>query len=139
MVAIQNQQTDLLSFFSLNYAEITEGNRSYSLSFAQNVSDLETAAGRLKRFYKNNKRVMSLSFTYLASNSDKTVDGREGRDYIYNLAMNSPLVFVEYKDIPDLPVKSFYGYLSSYQERIIRRDLNTQCIYYDVDFTIEEK
>jgi hypothetical protein len=139
MVAIQNQQTDLLSFISLNYGEITEGNRSYSLSLAQNVSDVETIAGRLKRFYKNNKRVMSLSFTYLPSNSDKTVDGREGRDYIYNLAMNSPLVFVEYKDIPDLPIKSFYGYLSSYQERIIRRDLNTQCIYYDINFTIEEK
>lgn len=139
MSVIQNQQTSLLSFFSLNYAEITEGNRSYNSSFVQNVSDVETIGGRIKRFYKNNKRSMSLSFRYIPSNSDKTIDGREGRDYIYNLAMNSPLVFVEYKDMPDLPKKNFYGYISSYQETIVRRDLNSQCTYYDIDFTIEEK
>jgi len=139
MSVIQNQQTGLLALLSINSAEITEGARTYSNSSFQVVSDVETVSGRIKRFYKKSKNVMSISFSYIASNSDKTVDGKEGRDYIYNLAMNSPYVSVSYKDQPDQPIKSFYGYISSYTESIKRRDLQNQCIYYELSFSIEEK
>ena len=139
MPAIQNQQTDLLAFLSINSTEITEGGRTYGSSTFQSVSDVETISGRVKRFYKQNKKVMTISFPYLAANSDKTVDGREGRDFLYNLAMNSPVVSVSYKDQPDQPIKNFNGYISSYTESILRRDIQNQCIYYTVDITIEEK
>ena len=139
MPAIENQQTSLLTFLSINQSEITDGGRTYTMTRSNEVSDLETASGRIKRFYKNSKMIMNLSFFYLSQSSDKTVDGKQGRDYIYNLAMNNPNVFIEYKDQPDLPIKSFYGFISSYRETIIKRDLNTQCIYYNVEFSIEEK
>lgn len=139
MSAIQNQQTSLLTFISINYSDITDGSRTYSLMTSYDVSDVETSAGRIKRFYKNNKRIMQLNFSYLPSSSEKTVDGKQGRDYIYNLAMNAPTVVVEYQDQPDSPIKSFTGYITNYRETIIRRDLNTQCTYYSVDLSIEEK
>lgn len=139
MSVIQNQQTELLAMLSINSSEMTEGGRTYGSSIFQSVSDIETVSGRVKRFYKPNKKNISISYPYLASNSDKTVDGKQGRDYIYNLAMNSPSVNVAYKDQPDQPIKTFNGYITNYNESIIRRDLHNQCIYYTVEFTIEER
>lgn len=138
MVAIQNQQTDLLKYVSLNGTEITVGGVRYTTTEVLNVFDFETAAGRKKRYAKNNKKNISINYTYIASSSEKTVDGREGRDFIYNLAANAPYVLVSYKDTPfDDPV-SFYGYIDNYSESIIRRDPSSQCIYYDINFEIVE-
>lgn len=138
MPAIQNQQTGLAVFISINGTEITNHNRTVSITEEVNVSDVETSAGRLKRFYRPNKRSLSLSFSYLPNNQDKTADGRVARDFIENLVRTAPKVLVNYKDDPSGPNKQFYGYISSYSESIVRRDLSTQCTYYDVQFNIEE-
>lgn len=139
MPAIQNQQTDLLVFLSINGTEITEHNRKYASSQAMQTSDIETTAGRVKRFYRKNKRTLNFTFSYLPSSSEKTVDGREARDFIENLAMSSPLVSVSYIDQPGGSTNTFNGYINNYTERIVRKDYNTQCIYYDISFEIEEK
>lgn len=139
MSVLQNQQTSLLAFFSINGSEMTEGSRKYSSSEFQQVNDIETARGRIRRFYKPNKKIMNISYSYLPSSSDKTVDGKQGRDFIENLANNNPVVFVEYQDDPSGPARSFYGFITSYQETLLRRDLPEQCSYYTVDLVIEEK
>lgn len=139
MSVIQNQQTDLLVFLSINGTEITEHNRKYSSSQTMQTSDVETAAGRIKRFYRKNKRTLSLTFSYLPTSSEKTVDGREARDFIENLAMSYPLVSVSYIDQPGGSTNTFDGYINNYTEKIVRKDYQTQCIYYDISFEIEEK
>lgn len=138
MVAIQNQQTSLLYFLSINSTELTEGARRCSITENLNTSDVETSGGRIKRFFSKNKKTLSVNYNYLGSGTDHTVDGRVGRDFIYNLAMNSPSVQVSYVDKPDGPTITFNAFLSNYRETIIRRDLLTQCIYYTVDFDLEE-
>lgn len=139
MVAIQNQQTDLLYFLSINSTELTEGNRKCSIQQDLSTSDIETAGGRIKRFYSKNKRTLSVSYSYVSSNTDHTVDGRAGRDFIHNLALNNPYVQVSYVDKPDGPTITWYGFISNYRETIIRRDILSQCIYYDVQFSLEEE
>jgi hypothetical protein len=139
MPAIQNQQTSLAVFLSINGAEITNHGRTVSITENINVSDVEMSSGRIKRFYRPNKKSISLSFRYLPNTEDKTADGRVGRDFIENLASNSPRVLISYKDVPTGPNKTFYGFISDYREIIIRRDLPTQCTYYDVTLTIEEQ
>lgn len=138
MVAIQNQQTDLLLFISINGSEITEHSRKYSSSQFMQVSDVETASGRLKRFYKKNKKILSLSFNYLPSSYEKTVDGRQARDFLENLANNSPFVSVSYIDKPNGQPVNFNGFITGYTEKLLRRDFSTQCSYYDVSLQIEE-
>lgn len=139
MPAIQNQQTGLLVFFSINGTEITEHNRKYSRSEFAQVSDVETVSGRIRRFYHKNKRNLNFSFSYLPSSSEKTVDGREGRDFIENLARTSPFITISYIDQPDGLLNTFDAYINNYNEKIIRKDYETQCIYYDISFDIEEK
>jgi hypothetical protein len=138
MSVIQNQQTDLLSFISINNIEITNHNRKHSLTEDLYVTDTESAGGRIRRFYKQNKKTLSVSLSYLPGNTDKTVDGRAGRDFLYNLALNAPHVFVVYRDKPGDSSISFNAFISNYREVIVRRDLPTQCIYYNVEFEIEE-
>lgn len=129
----------IISFLAINGTEVTEHNRTYSEDIFQQVSDIETASGSLKRFYKNNKKVMKFNFSYLPSSSNKTVDNRAGRDFLSNLAMTSPSVTVVYEDDPSGGQKTMYGFINEYSETIVRRDLGTQCTYYDVNFSIEEK
>jgi hypothetical protein len=139
MSVIQNQQISLLKFLSLNGVEITNHGRTVGISQTLSVSDLQTDSGRIRRFYKKNKKVLNFNFTYVPGSIEKTVDGRQARDFIYNLALNSPLVAVEYKDSPDGYPLFFNGFITNYQESVVRRDLKTQCIYYDVQFELEEQ
>lgn len=136
---IQNQQISLLYFISLNGTEITEGTRKASISQVMSVSDIETASGDVKRFFKKNKKNISINYSYVPSISDHTVDGRQGRDFIYNLALNSPSVVVAYKDKPDGALISFNAFISNYRETIERREINSQCDYYSIEFQLEEK
>lgn len=139
MAAIPNQQTALAVFLTINGTEVTNHGRTVSFTEEANVSDVETSAGRLRRFYQPNKKSIQLQFSYLPNTSDKTADGRVGRDFLEGLARTAPRVLVNYKDVPSNPNKEFYGFITSYSETIIRRDLPTQCTYYDVQFTIEEQ
>jgi len=138
MVAIQNQQTDLLKYVSLNGTEITVGGAQYDLTENLNVAEVETASGRMKRYARNNKRSMTIGYPYIASSSEKTVDGRKGRDFIYNLAANAPAVTINYRDNPfDDPVE-YSGFIDNYSETILRRDPASQCIYYQISFEVVE-
>lgn len=139
MSAIQNQQTALEVFISINGVEITNHGRSHTLNEIQNISDIESAGGRLRRFYRANKKSLIAEFLYLPGPATKTVDGRVGRDYIKNLAETSPFVFIEYKDSPIQEPIAFNGFIQNYAETLVRRDLPTQCSYYNLQFEIQEQ
>lgn len=133
-----NQQTGLVKYLSLNGSELTVGSAKHSGSEQLNVSDIETAGGRIKRYHKKNKRSLSVSYEYIPSNSNKTVDGRKGRDFIYNLAVNAPQVTISYKDEPTGSAVSYTGFIDSYSESIIRRDPVGRCVYYQINFELVE-
>lgn len=138
-MTIQNQQTALLDFISLNGTELTNHNRKFSTSETINASDSEVMSGKLKRFYRPNKKLISISYSYLPGKQTHTVDGKYARDFIVNLAETAPYVFVSISDNPNLEAVEFYGFISNYRETIIRRDFLGQCIYYNLDFEIEER
>lgn len=137
-MTIQNQQTSLLDFISLNGTELTNHNRKYSISETINASDSEMVSGKIKRFYRPNKKLVNISYTYLPGKETHTVDGKFARDFIIGLAETSPYVYVSILDNPDLEAIEFYGFINNYRETIIRRDFLGQCIYYNLDFEIEE-
>jgi len=138
VAAIPNQQTSLLKYISINGTELTVGAASFSSAETLNVNDIETDSGRIKRYFQKSKRSLNISYSYIPSSEEKTVDGRKGRDFIFNLAMNSPRISISYKDDPTGNENQFYGYISNYSESIIRRDIINQCTYYSVSFQVEE-
>jgi len=133
-----NQFSNLVKYISLNGTEISVGAVDYDITESLNTSEIETSAGRIKRYARDNKRSISVRYAYLPSSSAKTVDGRAGRDFIYNLAANNPAVTVNYKDDPLGDAIEFSGFIDTYSETIVRRDIATQCIYYQVSFEVVE-
>lgn len=139
MSAIQNQQTALEAFISINGVEITNHGRTHTLNEVQSISDIESMGGRLRRYYRDNKRNLIVELEYVPGPATKTVDGRVGRDYVKNLAETSPFVFIQYKDSPVQEPITFDGFIQNYAETLVRRDLPTQCSYYNLQFEIQEQ
>jgi hypothetical protein len=152
MVAVQNQQTGLthlvlisatpfesLTALQKQGCEITEHGRTFSSEINQSGSDVELARGRIKRYVQKNKRTFSLSFKYLPTLQDKTADGRKGRDYLNILAQTRGLVYLLIKLDPNDEYRAYTCYINSYSERLLRRDLQTNCAYYDVSLGLEEQ
>ena len=139
MTAIQNQQTDLTYLIKLGGQEITEHNRKISISTDQSGSDVELNRGVIKRYVKKNKKTFSISFSYLPTLDEKTVDGRKGRDYLLNLFRQKNPIELKIKLDPNEEYKSYMCFFNSYSEKLIRRDLTTGCAYYDVSIDIGEQ
>lgn len=148
MTAIQNQQTGLdniiaiatvpINQSNINTYKISEHNRKLSTESLQSGSDVALARGINKRYIRNNKKSFSLSFIYLPSSAEKTVDGKRGRDYLSSIAQTKDFVYVMVKLHPDDDYESFQCYVTSYTEKLIRRDILNQCSYYDVSIQLEE-
>lgn len=139
MTAIQNQQTDLTYLVKLGGYEITEHNRKVSTSVEQSGSDIELARGIIKRHVKRNKRTFSISWSYLPTLDEKTVDGRKGRDFILNLFRQKAPVELKIKLNPEDDYKSYTCFFNSYSEKLIRRDIPTGCAYYDISVELGEQ
>lgn len=139
MPAIQNQQTDLVHLIVMDGEEITEHGRSTSISTIQSGSDIELNRGITKRYVKKNKKSFSISFKYLPTSHEKTVDGRKGRDYLLSLSNKKDSILFKIKLNPSSDYTEYECYINSYSERLIRRDIPSQCAYYDVSMEIEER
>lgn len=139
MTAIQNQQTGLSYLLKLGGQEITEHNRRIDSSINQSGSDVELNRGIIKRYVKRNKRSFSISFSYLPTSHEKTVDGRKGRDYILNLFRQKQPVELKIKLDPNEDFATYTCFFNSYAEKLIRRDLPSDCAYYDVTIELEEQ
>lgn len=139
MPAIQNQQTDLVHLIVMDGEEITEHGRSTSISTIQSGSDVELNRGITKRYVKKNKKSFNISFKYLPNSHEKTVDGRKGRDYLVSLVNKRNSILLKIKLDPSEGYREYECYINSYNETLIRRDIPSQCAYYDVSMEIEER
>lgn len=139
MTVIQNQQTGLVHLLSINGQEITEHNRKFSISIDQAASDVELARGIIRKYIRKNKKSFTLDFKYLPNTTDKTVDGRAGRDYLNSISNTRGTVTVSIKMSPTDEFETYTCFVNSYTENLIRRDIGTGCSYYDVKIDLGEQ
>ncbi len=137
-MSIQNQQSGMTHLVVINGEQITEHGRTFDLNYRFNSVDLDLANGNKRRFIKKNKNVYSLSFRYLPTKQEKTIDGRKARDFLYNLAKTPSSATLSIKLDPSEPFYNTIVHVNSYTETLIRRDLPNQCAYYDVSITLTE-
>lgn len=138
MPAIQNQLTDLLYLVKLDGQEITEHGRTFQGAVDHNSTDITLNNGRTRRYLKNAKNTYSFSFTYLPNIAEKTIDGRVGRDYLLSLMDIRAKILLEIKTDPVDGFYSKYVYADQYSESLIRRDMATDCSYYNVTISFRE-
>lgn len=137
-MTIQNQQTSITHLVVLNSFEITEHGRKFDGGTEIKASDIELINGDKKRYIKNNKNLYNFSFTYLPSLQSHTIDNRKARDYLYSIAMAPSSVALSIRLTPEELFYNTTVYVSSYSETLVRRDLETQCSYYDVTMSLKE-
>lgn len=128
----------IVKLLSLDGVEITEHSRKYSGSESIAASDVELDSGINKRYFKKNKKTLSLSFSYLPSLAIHTVDARVGRNYLQSIANKRGKVAVYIQLGPEESPQQYDAYVTSYSETLIKRDVSTQCAYYDVSIALEE-
>jgi hypothetical protein len=128
----------IVKLLSLDGVEITEHSRKYSGSESIAASDVELDSGINKRYIKKNKKTLSLSFTYLPSLSIHTVDARVGRNYLQTIANKRGKVAVYIQLGPEEAPQQYDAYVTNYSETLIKRDVASQCAYYDVSIALEE-
>lgn len=139
MTVIQNQQTGLVHLFSINGEQITEHNRKIDISIDQSATGIELARGINRKYIKKNKKTFSVNFRYLPNTTDKTVDGRRGRDYLNSIANTRGTVSVSIKLSPVDDFEVYTCYVNSYSETLVRRDIGSGCSYYDVKIELGEQ
>jgi hypothetical protein len=137
-MSIQNQQPGITHLIVLNGEEITEHNRLFNGGYKFSSVDLDLANGNKRRFIKNNKNVYSLSFRYVPNTHTKTIDGRKARDFLLALAKTPASASLSIKLDPSEPFYNTTVYVDSYSETLIRRDIPSQCAYYDVNISLSE-
>lgn len=139
MAVIQNQQTGLVYIAKINGTEITEHNRRVSVTVDQSGTDVELARGIIRRYIRKNKKSFSFSFSYLPNTTDKTVDGRAGRDFLNTLSLTKGTVTLSIKMSPTEDYETYVCYVNSYAEKLIRREIGEACSYYDVTIDFGEQ
>lgn len=137
-MSIQNQQPSITHLVVINGEQITEHNRTLDSLYKFNSVDLDLANGNKRRFIKNNKNIYNVSFKYLPNKQEKTIDGRKGRDFLYDLARTPSSLSLSIKLDPSLPAYNTTVYVDSYSETLIRRDIPGQCAYYDITMSLSE-
>jgi hypothetical protein len=137
-MTIQNQQPNISHIVSLNGQEITEHNRKVSVGLQIQSTDIEMSKGNKQRYILKNKNTYSFSFSYLPSLSNKTIDGRQARDYLVSLMSLRSKISLSIKLDPTEPFYNTLVYADSYTETLVRRDVPNSCSYYDVEIVFIE-
>jgi len=130
------------SLFKVNGRDVTAHNRKFASGSDPIAKNVPLASGSSKRYYIRTPEKHTLNFTYLPGPSSMTVDGKEGRDYLYSLATLDKNVLVEHlpnytSDQSDFDYTSKMSRVVSYNESLLRRDESNGCYYYDVSITFE--
>ena len=129
----------IVHLLKIDGIEITEHSRKFSSSESISASDVELDSGINKRYIRKNKRQFTLNFSYLPSLAIHTVDARVGRNYLQTIAQKRGAVEIYIKLNPKEDFQTFNAYVTSYNETLIKRDVETQCAYYDVSIAFEER
>lgn len=137
-MSIQNQQPNITHIVSLNGSQITEHNRVVSMTLQNQSSEVEMSRGNKQRYILPSKNAYSFTFSYLPSKADKTIDGRQARDYLVSLMALRAKITLSIKLDPAEPEYTTLVYADSYNESLIRRDIPSNCAYYDVQISFVE-
>jgi hypothetical protein len=136
----------LVPLLVLDNHALTDQGRKFSDTIKQVFVQKSNWNGSKSRYYKRDnagKQTFKISWEWLPSNRESTVDKREARDYIKKLAMDPDvhtLKVVTYgADPEDIFAETAYNvFITSYSEDLIRRDMTSDVYFWKCDLELEE-
>jgi hypothetical protein len=125
---------------------LTAQNRKFSDSLKTVFVEQKNWNNEKSRYYRRSnsgKKSFKLSWEWLPSDREYTIDKREARNYIKNISMDPDvhtLTLLSYGDDPeDIFEETNYNiFITSYSEELIRRDLTTGTYFWQCSLDMEE-
>lgn len=136
----------LISLLLLDNHPLTEQNRKFDNSFKPVFIENKNWNNTKSRYYKRNtggKSSFRISWDWLPSDRESTIDKRFARDFISEKAMDPDihtLTLITYgENTEDVLQKTDYNvFISSYSENLIRRDLASEVYFWNCSLELEE-
>jgi hypothetical protein len=125
---------------------LTAQNRKFSDDMKTNFIEQKNWNNSKSRYYKRSgpeKRTFKLSWEWLPSYREETVDKREARNYIKDKALDPDvhtLTLLSYgQDPEDVFEETNYNvFITNYSENLTRRDLSAGTYFWQCDLDLEE-
>jgi hypothetical protein len=130
----------------LDGVALTAQNRKFSDSLKTIFVEQKNWNSDKSRYYRRSnsgKKSFKLSWEWLPSDRENTIDNREARNYVKNISMDPDvhtLTLLSYGDDPeDIFEETNYNiFITSYSEELIRRDLTTGTYFWQCSLDMEE-
>lgn len=136
---------DIKPFFVIDNIPLTEHNRITQFNDVPKISINENWYGKKGVYFKTskNKRNFVIEWKMVPGKRENTVDYHGGRDYIKNVAMDpaSHILKIRNLDTDGLSPHTYESYnvlVVSYNESLVRRDLNNDEYYWDCSLGLQE-
>jgi len=135
------------SLLLLDGNPLTNQSRTLSVSVAPIFIENTNLLGDTERYYKNSaaggKRTYSLNWSYIPNFREKTVDTRESRNFIKDIAMDADihtLTILKQDEAGLTPYteENLEVFVTGFNENLIRRDLLDNVYYFSCSMTLEE-
>jgi hypothetical protein len=124
---------------------LTEHNRQIDITYVNQFVENVNWNSNKNRYYKKKKarKQYSVSWTYVPNSREKTVDQKHGRDTIRDIGKNPRVMNLKFLNIDSNGSNSYTEIshdvvVSSYSEKLIRRDVSDDTYYWDCNLSFEE-
>jgi hypothetical protein len=128
---------------------LTNQSRTLDSSVAPLYIENTNWSGDSSRYYKNNaagsaaKRTFNINWSFIPNYSDRTVDYKEGRNYIKSLSMDADthtltIINQDEDGVTPYTEEQITVFISNFSENLIRRDLVDDVYYFSCAMTLEE-
>jgi len=133
-----NTYVDVYRLCKLNNKILTAHNRKFGIGVNYVYDDVQLLSGNTRRFLRGVKQTFNLDWQFLPSKTSKTVDGQYGRDYLKSLVGNRQMLEFFVQDKPNDAGSTYTVFIESYNEDLVRRELNTGTHFYNVSLVLRE-
>lgn len=137
------------SLLLLDGVPLTNQSRTFDISAAPIFIENTNLSGDSSRYYKNSaqhggsKRTFNANWSFIPNKSEETVDYRESRNYLKNMAMDSDIhtltiINQDENGLTPYTEESVSVFITNFNEKLLRRDLVSGVYYFDCAMTLEE-
>lgn len=144
-----SDNTIIRNLLLLDNKPLTNQTRNFAINATPKFIENENWQGNISRYYKNTaalkgaKRTFNLDWSFIPNESSFTVDLRESRNFLKQIAQDSDvhsltIINQDVNGVTPYTEDDIDVFITSYSETLIRRDLSSESYYFSCNMVLEE-
>ena len=146
---IVSDNTIIRNLLLLDNKPLTNQTRTFAINATPKFIENENWQGNISRYYKNTaaskgaKRTFNLDWSFIPNESSFTVDLRESRNFLKQIAQDSDvhtltIINQDVNGLTPYTEDDIDVFITRYSETLIRRDLPSESYYFSCNMVLEE-